>query len=218
VTSLYARSVFFVAEADRSQRFYTEDLGFTLDWDSHDGVFQVSLFGFELILNQVGDRTRSRAGHGRVFIGLDDDQGEPPIALTSDSADAFMPRWSPGDSELTFHAYAYGSRDIFTVRADEEGRTRVTSDPGQEYYPDWSPDGKRIVFNSPVTRRPGRDVFVVTREGSAWSVPRRVSDPADRGIGQFVRWSPDGKSLAIIHGRGASLLPAQLPTATRCPS
>jgi catechol 2,3-dioxygenase-like lactoylglutathione lyase family enzyme len=60
----------FVADAERSLRFYTEELGFSLDWDSKDGVFQVSLFGFELILNQVGDRTRSRAGHGRVFIGL----------------------------------------------------------------------------------------------------------------------------------------------------
>jgi hypothetical protein len=37
----------------------------------------VSLLGFELILNQVGDRTRARVGQGRVFIGLDDDQGDP---------------------------------------------------------------------------------------------------------------------------------------------
>ena len=77
MNNLYARSVFFVNDAERSLRFYTEQLGFSLDWDSKDGVFQVSLFGFELILNQVGDGTISRAGHGRVFIGLDDDQGEP---------------------------------------------------------------------------------------------------------------------------------------------
>ena len=77
MNNLYARSVLFVSDAERSLRFYTEQLGFSLDWDSKDGVFQVSLFGFELILNQVGDRTRTRAGHGRVFIGLDDDQGEP---------------------------------------------------------------------------------------------------------------------------------------------
>jgi catechol 2,3-dioxygenase-like lactoylglutathione lyase family enzyme len=77
VDNLYGRSVFFVADAERSRRFYTEELGFSLDWDSHDGVFQVSLFGFELILNQIGDRTRTRAGHGRVFIGLENDQDEP---------------------------------------------------------------------------------------------------------------------------------------------
>ena len=77
MTPLYARSVFFTTDEERSRRFFTEDLGFTLDWDSHDGVFQVSLFGFELILNEVGEQTRTRAGHGRVFIGLEDHQGEP---------------------------------------------------------------------------------------------------------------------------------------------
>jgi catechol 2,3-dioxygenase-like lactoylglutathione lyase family enzyme len=77
MSALYARSVFFVADADRSLRFYTEELGFALDWDSKDGVFQVSLMGFEVILNQVGERTQARVGHGRVFIGLEDDQGEP---------------------------------------------------------------------------------------------------------------------------------------------
>lgn len=75
--NFYARAVFFAADAEASLRHYTEQLGFSLDWDSHDGVFQVSLFGFELIINQVGERTRTRAGHGRVFIGLEDDQGDP---------------------------------------------------------------------------------------------------------------------------------------------
>jgi catechol 2,3-dioxygenase-like lactoylglutathione lyase family enzyme len=77
VGNLYARSVFFVKDAERAKRFYTEQLGFTEDWDSNDGVFQVSLLGFELILNEVGSRTLERPGHGRVFIGLEDDQGKP---------------------------------------------------------------------------------------------------------------------------------------------
>jgi hypothetical protein len=33
--------------------------------------------GFELILNQTSEQTQPRAGHGRVFIGLEDDQIEP---------------------------------------------------------------------------------------------------------------------------------------------
>lgn len=78
---LYARSVFFVDDAERAFRFYTERLGFAEDWSYREGdhrfVCQVSLLGFELILNEVADRTRGRAGHGRVFIGLDEDQGEP---------------------------------------------------------------------------------------------------------------------------------------------
>jgi catechol 2,3-dioxygenase-like lactoylglutathione lyase family enzyme len=76
--NLYGRSVFFVKEAEDALAFYTQELGFTLDWNHQvEGrafVFQVSLYGFELILNQIEDWTRDRAGHGRVFIGLDDNQ------------------------------------------------------------------------------------------------------------------------------------------------
>ncbi len=81
MNNLYARCVFFVRDADESRAFYTERLGFSLDWDfREDGrteVCQVSLFGFELILNRVHDRTSDRAGHGRAFVGLDDGQREP---------------------------------------------------------------------------------------------------------------------------------------------
>jgi catechol 2,3-dioxygenase-like lactoylglutathione lyase family enzyme len=76
--SLGAKSVFFVKDAERSMDFYTQRLGFSLDW-KHDEqgrpfVFQVSLLGFQLILNQTEAWTDDRAGHGRVFIGIDDDQ------------------------------------------------------------------------------------------------------------------------------------------------
>ena len=79
--NLYARTVFFVKDAERSLRFYTDTLGFTLDWNHQEQerafVFQVSLLGFQLILNQTEPWTENRAGHGRVFIGLDKDQVEP---------------------------------------------------------------------------------------------------------------------------------------------
>jgi catechol 2,3-dioxygenase-like lactoylglutathione lyase family enzyme len=78
--NLYGRTVFFVRDAERSLAFYTETLGFSLDWNHQENgqafVFQVSLLGLELILNQIEDRTQSRAGHGRVFVGLDDNQAE----------------------------------------------------------------------------------------------------------------------------------------------
>jgi len=81
MNNLYARSVFFVKDAERSLRFYMEQLGFSEDWNYQEEgrtvVCQVSLFGFELILNEINDRTQTRAGQGRVFIGLEDDQAEP---------------------------------------------------------------------------------------------------------------------------------------------
>jgi catechol 2,3-dioxygenase-like lactoylglutathione lyase family enzyme len=78
---LHSRSVFFVKDAERSLRFYTDTLGFKLDWNHQEEgrafVFQVSLLGFQLILNQTEPWTENRAGRGRVFIGIDDDQVEP---------------------------------------------------------------------------------------------------------------------------------------------
>jgi len=81
MNNLYARSVFFVSDAERSLRFYVDRLGFSEDWNYRENdrtfVCQVSLFGFELILNQVHGFWQPRVGHGRVFIGLDEDQSEP---------------------------------------------------------------------------------------------------------------------------------------------
>jgi catechol 2,3-dioxygenase-like lactoylglutathione lyase family enzyme len=78
VNNFFARSVFFVKDAQRALRFYTETLGFSLEWnhqvEGRATVFEVSLMGFQLILNQTDRGTEDRAGHGRVFIGLDDDQ------------------------------------------------------------------------------------------------------------------------------------------------
>ena len=78
VNDFYARSVFFVKDAERSLRFYRETLGFSLDWNYQEQgrafVFQVSLHGFQLILNQTEPWTQDRPGHGRLFIGLDDGQ------------------------------------------------------------------------------------------------------------------------------------------------
>lgn len=80
VEDFYARSVFFVKNAEESLAFYTQTLGFTLDWNhQYEGrawVFEVSLFGFCLILNQAWGPTENRAGHGRAFIGLEDDQAQ----------------------------------------------------------------------------------------------------------------------------------------------
>jgi catechol 2,3-dioxygenase-like lactoylglutathione lyase family enzyme len=76
--NLSARTVFFVKDAESALRFYTEKLGFALDWNHKEQdrafVFQVSLLGFQLILNQAESWTDGRAGHGRAFIGMDDDQ------------------------------------------------------------------------------------------------------------------------------------------------
>ena len=78
MNDLHARTVFCVKDAQRSLSFYTNTLDCILDWCHEDEgkpfVFQVNMRGVELIINQIEDHTKDRAGHGRVFIGLDDRQ------------------------------------------------------------------------------------------------------------------------------------------------
>lgn len=63
-----------MADAEASKNFYTETLGFSLDWnhdeESRTLVCQVSRDGFELILVQ----DKQKAGKGRVFISLNPEQ------------------------------------------------------------------------------------------------------------------------------------------------
>ena len=74
----HTRTVFFVTDAQRSLSFYTATLGFSLDWNFEDEgrsfIFQVNLFGLELIVNQTEVGTKDQSGHGRLFVGFDDDQ------------------------------------------------------------------------------------------------------------------------------------------------
>lgn len=83
MTDLYARAVFFVADTEAARRFYKETLGFTEDWAHEEEgrvyVCQLSLFGFAVILNQTWQETKGREGHGRVYIGLEDDQIKPVL-------------------------------------------------------------------------------------------------------------------------------------------
>ena len=130
---LYARAVFFVENAERSRRFYADQLGFSEDWAHEEegtvNVCQVSLFGFQLILNQAWGETKDHAGHGRVFIGLEDHQIEPVLT----------------------HIAQHG---IATERRDWGQPTLVVKDlDGNElFFWDWPAKAQQDVETSPSTQ------------------------------------------------------------------
>jgi catechol 2,3-dioxygenase-like lactoylglutathione lyase family enzyme len=68
----FSRPVFFVESVERSIIFYTEQLGFEVEWThEEDGtllVGQVNREDCELILNS---QQPDKAGKGRMFISLD---------------------------------------------------------------------------------------------------------------------------------------------------
>lgn len=82
--NLGLRPVFFVHDAPAALEHYVTRMGFNKDWVHEEAgrpfVFQVSLFGLQLIINQCEDWTGGRRGHGRVFVPIDPDQTDEFMA------------------------------------------------------------------------------------------------------------------------------------------
>lgn len=119
--NLSARSVFFVQDTPRAVEFYTNNLGFALDWTYEEQgrpyVVQVSLFGLQIILNQKETLTDDRAGRGRIFLGLDEAQSTAILQhVQSKGISATYTHWGAA----TMAIYDLDRNEIFIWLSDAE--------------------------------------------------------------------------------------------------
>jgi Tol biopolymer transport system component len=124
--------------------------------------------------------------------------GGEAIQLTTDSAGAYGPSWSPDGHQIAFHSMRSGNRDLYTMAADGSGLVQRTSSPAHELDPTWSRDGRALLAE------------VIPAEGSgAGSTFLAASTfglvPLDGGAmrtipvaGDFARWSPT-EDLIVFH-------------------
>ena len=118
-----------------------------------------------------------------------------------------MPRArSPDGGTIAFMGHEGSDYDIFVADLATGSATQLTDAPGSDGWPVWSPDGSAIAFASErddcvhaasdarcwVTGDldEHHDVWVMDADGSN---QRRVTPE----FGQFLTWSPDGRSLLI---------------------
>jgi Tol biopolymer transport system component len=122
----------------------------------------------------------------RVPVG-----GGTPEQLTTDRADDFAPDPSPNGTEIAFHSWRSGSRDIYVMRLDGSGVVQVTNTPRrQEGLARWSPDGQALVFTQ---ISPPYGVWTVRRDKSGhWGEAKLIQEGAF-----FPLWSPDGKTIVF---------------------
>jgi Tol biopolymer transport system component len=80
--------------------------------------------------------------------------------------------------------------DVYLIRADGSGETRLTTTPGDDHAVQFSPDGTRLAF---VSDGPPAGLFLVNVDGSG---QRLLSQHG----GATLAWSPDGRMIASDPG------------------
>lgn len=67
--------------------------------------------------------------------------------LTTGASDG-QPAWSPNGQQLAYISKDDGNFEIYVIKRDGSGKTRLTNDVHSDGLPVWSPDGKWIAFRS----------------------------------------------------------------------
>ena len=108
--------------------------------------------------------------------------------LLNTPGNEYWPVWSPDGSRLAFYSFVGDQAEVYTIRADGSGLTRLTENAAFDGYPTWSPDGTRLAFTS--TRSGGYRIYVMNSDGSGL---RQLSSQSGS---LFPTWSPDGRRIA----------------------
>lgn len=93
--------------------------------------------------------TNNEAGEGLRIVDVA--TGESKVLTTEYDT---LPGWSPNGDRITFTRYAsddrfrYDEFDIYSIRPDGTGLTRLTDSEGNDAHSYWSPDGRYILWSS----------------------------------------------------------------------
>ncbi len=114
--------------------------------------------------------------------------------LTDNSADDYVPSYSPDGRHIAFTSYRDGNGEIYVMNADGSGQTRLTDNSATDGGPSWSPDGRRIAFHS--NRDGNWEIYVMNADGSGQA---RLTD--NSAIDYVPSYSPDGRRIAFHSNR-----------------
>jgi Tol biopolymer transport system component len=99
-------------------------------------------------------------------------------------------------AKVTPTGRGFATGDIYVVRTDGTGLTRLAASTADECQPAWSPDGRRIAYAAgrPAAGPSSYVLRVMNADGSGKEILPRVST-----AGQLPAWSPRGTQLAYYH-------------------
>lgn len=150
-----------------------------------------------------------RDGKAEVYVMAADGSGQ--TNLTNNPAADWAPAWSPALLEggtngqaIVFVSTRDGQADLYWMRPDGSGVTRLTTSAADDWRPAWSPDGQSLAFMS--MRDGNWEIYVMPAPGpngeSHESQAKRLtSDPANDYDPSWVS-APGGPYLAFSSDRG----------------
>jgi len=95
---------------------------------------------------------------------------------------------------LAFVSQADGNNEIYVIKANGTGLTRLTNNPAMDNDPAWSADGSKLAFAS--NRDGNREIYVMNADGQ--NVLRLTNQSAPD---YQPTWSPDGSEMAFVSER-----------------
>jgi TolB protein len=157
--------------------------------------------------------SRRLTGSQDIFIARADGSDLRTVTSTPD-VEENGPVISPDGSRIAFWANQDGRPEIFVIRSDGTGLTRVTHDTLGDAFPAWSPDGTRLAFTRAGGSASDLDgIFIVNADGTGEvQVPGVGPEPE-------LAWSPDGAEIAFngiasihVDGTGARTITSRAET------
>ena len=104
------------------------------------------------------------------------------------------PAWSPDGTQLAMTLSKDGNPEIYVMNLANRSLRRITDHFAIDTEPAWSRDGRQLVFTSDRGGKP--QLYIVSSAGE--SQPERITHEGDYNAG--AAFSPNGKSLAMVHG------------------
>lgn len=123
--------------------------------------------------------------------------GNELIQITKDSADEYVPSFSPDQRTLLLMSNRTGDWQIFTLNPDGSNWKRLTEGGNEYHHARFSPDGKRIIFSSDISG--DFEIYTMATDGTGL---RRLtySDGSDT----YPSYSLNGQRIVFMSKRSGT--------------